>query len=49
MKIALAHLLLKYDWKFKGKVPMGRQGEYEYVPDPKTMLQYRSRQPEIDL
>lgn len=49
IKIAIAHLLLKYDWKYKGSPPKGRGGEYKYVSDPKTLLQFKSRQPEVEL
>lgn len=48
IKVAIAHLLLKYDWRFKDGPPKGRANEYEYVPDPKTLLQFKSRQPEIE-
>ncbi|GME60738.1 putative cytochrome p450 protein [Neofusicoccum parvum] len=49
IKIAIAHLLLNYDWRFKGDPPKGRSGEYEYVPDPRTVVQFRSREPEVKL
>lgn len=48
IKIVMAHLLLKYDWQFKTGPPKGRDREYEYVPDPTTLLQFKSRRPEVD-
>ncbi|KAL0262446.1 hypothetical protein SLS55_001414 [Diplodia seriata] len=48
IKIAVAHLLLKYDWKFEGEQPRSLT-ESEYVPDPSARILYKSREPEIEL
>ncbi|KAL1643064.1 hypothetical protein SLS58_005033 [Diplodia intermedia] len=48
IKIAVAHLLLKYDWKFEGEQPRSLT-ESEYVPDPSAKILYKSREPEIKL
>ncbi|GME53120.1 putative cytochrome p450 [Neofusicoccum parvum] len=48
IKIAIAHLLLKYDWKFEGEQPTSLT-ESEYVPDPNAKIWYKSREPEIEL
>ncbi|OJD36815.1 cytochrome p450 [Diplodia corticola] len=48
IKIAIAHLLLKYDWKFEGEQPKSLT-ESEYVPDPSAEILYKSREPEIEL
>ncbi|KAF4535002.1 Cytochrome p450 [Lasiodiplodia theobromae] len=48
IKIAIAHLLLKYDWKFEGGQPKSLT-ESEYVPDPSAKIFYKSRECEIEL
>jgi cytochrome P450 len=51
LKIALCHLLLKYDWRFvpgEGRHPP-RQMEASSVVHPDTTIQFRHRTPEIDL
>lgn len=51
MKIALCHLLLKYDWQFvPGKKP-GRSFEIEanVLFNPSAELQIRRRKEEVDL
>lgn len=55
IKIALVHLLMKYDWKFAGSKQgvEGRPGPIVrvdvYSPDPRIQLMYKGRTPEIKL
>ncbi|RAQ67749.1 cytochrome P450 monooxygenase [Aspergillus flavus] len=51
IKILLAHLLLKYDWKFADRVdrPKSFLHGTEIICDPTVKLLYKSRQPEVDL
>ncbi|KAF9870929.1 cytochrome p450 [Colletotrichum karsti] len=48
IKIALIHLLLKYDWDIVGLKP-GSAVKSRFVPNPETLIQYRSRTPEIEI
>ncbi|KAI1205060.1 cytochrome P450 [Annulohypoxylon truncatum] len=51
LKIALCHLLLKYDWRFvpgEGR-PAYRTAETHNSVDQASKIQFRRRQPEIDL
>ncbi|KAJ8124950.1 hypothetical protein O1611_g8690 [Lasiodiplodia mahajangana] len=48
IKIALAQLLLHYDWKFDGDPPKSKFAS-RFVPDRETVIQYKSRTPEIEL
>lgn len=54
-KVALVHLLMKYDWAFAGPVqgPEGRPKSLTafemIVPNPAVHLMYRARKPEIEL
>ena len=51
MKITLCHFLLKYEWQ----LPPGEvqkpwiESELSNIVDPTTKLQFRRRDPEIDL
>lgn len=49
MKIALVHLLMKYDWELPGKPPTKVLYVENYAPDPTARLLYRTRKPEISL
>ncbi|KAE8373091.1 cytochrome P450 [Aspergillus bertholletiae] len=51
IKILLAHLLMKYDWKFADHVerPKSILHGIEILCNPTVKLLYKSRQPEIDL
>ncbi|KAK0665002.1 Cytochrome P450 monooxygenase pyr3 [Lasiodiplodia hormozganensis] len=49
IKIAMAHLLLKYDWKFEGEPPLKSLRESEWVPDPTAKIWVKKREPEIQL
>lgn len=53
VKILLAHLLLKYDWKFAEDVGAGRPPNImhgvENICNPTIKLLYKARQPEVDL
>ncbi|EQB57238.1 hypothetical protein CGLO_02656 [Colletotrichum gloeosporioides Cg-14] len=48
IKIAPIHLLMKYDWDIVGKKPKSAV-KARFVPDPETLVAYRSRTPEIDI
>ncbi|KAK1855637.1 cytochrome p450 [Colletotrichum chrysophilum] len=48
IKIALIHLLMKYDWDIVGEKPKSA-AKARFVPDPETLVAYRSRIPEIDI
>ncbi|KAF9637983.1 putative cytochrome p450 protein [Lasiodiplodia theobromae] len=48
IKIAIAHLLLKYDFKLT-RPPPKSPIESEWMPDPNYTMLYKSRQPEIEL
>lgn len=37
IKIVLAHLLLRYDWKFIGNASKSKEG-HRFVPDPDVLL-----------
>lgn len=45
----MAHLLLKYDWKFEGEPPLKSLRESEWVPDPTAKIWVKKREPEIQL
>ncbi|KAH7013843.1 cytochrome P450 [Ilyonectria destructans] len=52
MKIALCHLLLKYDWKLRdGETtrPLNLQADQGYLTNPAAKIQMRRRKEEIDL
>lgn len=52
MKIALCHLLLKYDWKLcDGETtrPLNLQADQGYLTNPVAKIQMRRRKEEIDL
>ncbi|GME34527.1 Cytochrome p450 [Neofusicoccum parvum] len=50
IKIAVAHLLLKYDWQFEGGRPESvDDGTSQNLPDAKAKVQFRARTPEIDI
>ncbi|KAL1632772.1 hypothetical protein SLS58_011319 [Diplodia intermedia] len=49
IKIAMAHLLLKYDWKFEGEPPLKSLRDSEWMPDPAAKIWVRKREPEIEL
>ncbi|KAF4906646.1 Cytochrome P450 monooxygenase easM [Colletotrichum viniferum] len=46
IKIALIHLLMKYDWDIVGEKPKSA-AKARFVPDPETLVAYRPRMPEI--
>ncbi|KAF5016981.1 hypothetical protein F66182_11165 [Fusarium sp. NRRL 66182] len=48
IKISLAHLLLKYDWKMLGDAPRSKE-KHRFVPNPDVLIAYRVRNPEIQL
>ncbi|KAF0316439.1 cytochrome p450 [Colletotrichum asianum] len=48
IKIALIHLLMNYDWDIVGEKPKSA-AKARFVPDPETLVAYRSRTPEIDI
>ncbi|KAH7021846.1 P450 monooxygenase [Ilyonectria destructans] len=48
IKIALAHLILRYDWRFIGDVPRSKEA-HRFVPDPDVLIAYRARDPEVQL
>jgi len=50
VKIALIHMLLKYDWKLpKGAVPKARRFGFSMTADPALKVEVRRRQEEIDI
>ncbi|GME22686.1 Cytochrome p450 [Neofusicoccum parvum] len=49
IKIATAHLLVKYDWKFEGEPPLKSLRDSEWVPDPTAKIWLRKREVEIQL
>ncbi|KAB2576303.1 Cytochrome p450 [Lasiodiplodia theobromae] len=52
IKIAVAHLLLKYDWQFEnggGRPKTVDDGSGQNLPDAKAAVQFRERTPEIDI
>lgn len=51
MKVAAAHLLLKYEWKFEegGRPANVDDGTGQNLPDAKTVVAFRGRVPEIDV
>ncbi|KAB2573778.1 putative cytochrome p450 protein [Lasiodiplodia theobromae] len=50
IKIALAYLLVNYEWKFEGGKPPARSlMDSEYVADPQQMILVKAREPELDL
>ncbi|KAF2186179.1 cytochrome P450 [Zopfia rhizophila CBS 207.26] len=50
VKIALVHLLMKYDWQLlQGEVPKVREFGFSLISDPIAKLQIRRRQEEISL
>ncbi|KAK7713135.1 hypothetical protein SLS57_007465 [Botryosphaeria dothidea] len=49
IKIAMAHILMKYDWKFEGEVPLKSLRDSEWIPDPTAKIMVRKREPEIPL
>ncbi|KAJ3545459.1 hypothetical protein NM208_g2495 [Fusarium decemcellulare] len=48
IKIAMVQLLLNFDWRVAGNPPESRFAS-RFVPDPATLVAYRSRIPEIKL
>ncbi|CAI0641344.1 unnamed protein product [Colletotrichum noveboracense] len=48
IKIALIHLLMNYDWDIVGEKPKSA-AKPRFIPDPETLVAYRSRIPEIDI
>lgn len=48
VKIALCWMLINYEWKMDS-LPKTIQIGAENIPDPKTVVEYRSRVPELDL
>ncbi|KPM35289.1 hypothetical protein AK830_g11270 [Neonectria ditissima] len=48
IKISLSHLIMKYDWRFPGQVPVSKE-EHRFVPDPETIIAYKIRDSEIEL
>lgn len=48
-KIALAHLILKYDFRVVGKAPKPEKIGLQLMADSKAVLEVRRREPEIDL
>jgi cytochrome P450 len=50
VKIALAHILLKYDWKLpEGVVPKPVWYGMSYLPDQQAKLLFRRRDAELDI
>ena len=49
IKVALAHLLLKYDWRYDGKEPENMEFEGSTMTPPNVKVQLRRRSEEIDL
>lgn len=47
MKIVLAHLIMNYDWCVVGDKPPESMFKSRFVPDPKTVIGCRKREPEI--
>ncbi|KAK7699851.1 hypothetical protein SLS64_011281 [Diaporthe eres] len=47
IKIAMIQLLLNYEWKVLDKPPQSRFAS-RFVPDPETLIAYKSRTPEIE-
>ncbi|KAH7012014.1 P450 monooxygenase [Macrophomina phaseolina] len=47
IKIAMAHILMKYDWKFEGEPPLKSLRDSEWIPDPTAKIMVRKREPEI--
>ncbi|KAH8746522.1 P450 monooxygenase [Diaporthe sp. PMI_573] len=47
IKIAIIQLLLHYEWKMMDKPPQSRFAS-RFVPDPETLIAYKSRTPEIE-
>ncbi|KAK0721806.1 putative cytochrome P450 monooxygenase [Lasiosphaeria miniovina] len=50
-KIALAHLLLKFDWRLPAGAPppVARAMGFNLAADPFASMQYRPREPEVDV
>lgn len=49
IKIAAAHLLVKYDWKWVGEPPLASLLESEWLPDPEARIWLRRREGEVAL
>lgn len=50
LKIALAHLLVRYDWRFVGdRLPRRSMMEGRYVPDPEARVECKAREVEADV
>ncbi|KAL1639495.1 hypothetical protein SLS58_007927 [Diplodia intermedia] len=52
IKIAVAHLLLKYDWQFeegRNRPKTVNDGTGQNLPDAKAAVEFRARTPEIDI
>lgn len=50
LKVALAHMLLKYDWKFaEGYNSSNIEWAQDIIPNPMSKVLFKERQPEIHL
>ncbi|KAJ3943321.1 uncharacterized protein N0V96_006243 [Colletotrichum fioriniae] len=49
MKIVLTHLIMNYDWRIVEEKPPTSMFVSRFVPDPRTVIGYRARTPEIEL